>query len=48
LSLINALFWTANASGYLILVNSYILDSTDLNESEVDFGETVIGKKIIS
>ena len=40
------MLWNANISGFLIFVNNYILESTDLSENEVAIGITIIGKVI--
>jgi len=40
------MLWSANASGFLILVNSYIIHNTEMDANEAALGVTVTGEEI--
>jgi len=41
---ISGIFWNAAGSGYVVLINDYIVNNTDLTELEAALGITITGK----
>jgi len=44
LLIISGLFWNAANTGYIVLINDYIVNNTELNELEAALGITITGK----
>jgi len=44
--MISGMLWSSNDSGFLILVNSYVIHDTEMDANEAAFGVTVTGEEI--
>jgi len=41
---VSGIFWNAAGSGYVVLINDYIVNNTDLTELDAALGVTIAGK----